>query len=345
MKISKQTWVLGAIAVVLLGLSVNFTLEAEKERPSNIKGGLIVEGLANQIAGVSEIAIKGGDQATTLNFDGNVWRVAERSGYPANASFVQGLLTGLKQSERLDPKTDKAKYLDRLGLGEQAVILSLKGTTGQEMAKLTLGDQFLAPGGGGIITFAWDQRDARVWTISSLPQITTNPAFWLRQEALGLSTFRIKAVAIEITGGASWSLSRTDPGDPLFSLGAFGPEAVNQTNARGVAFAVAEVALLEVADREGMELFQVATATYKTFDGLSVRLTFFEREGEIWTTLEASYDEQVLLEEDTPSVMPDAPPDGRAEADAMNALWQGRVFLIPVTKIAEILQSEEALHN
>jgi len=345
MKLSRETWVLGIIAAVLVGLSVYFTLEAQKLSPKQVETGPVLGGLAETISGVETITISGQEETTTLTFDGTIWRVAERSGYPANASFVQGLLNGMKQSEKLDPKTNKEKYLDRLGLGEMAETITLKGKADQPIVSLKVGDQFLAPGGGGIITFAWDEQDRRAWTISSLPQITANPAFWLRRKVLRLSTYRIKSVAIGITGGASWSLSRTDPADPLFSLGNTGPGGVKQTIAKKVAYALAEVDLLDLAEREGMEIFQVATATYSTFDGLSIRLTFFEREGEIWTTLEAAYDEGILLAEDTPAVMPDAPLDGQAEADGLNVLWRGRAYLIPVTKIAEILQSEESLHN
>lgn len=345
MSLTRLTWTLGILASLLLGFSIYFLVEQEKVRVSDLPGGVLLEGLAENITNVSQIILTGREETTTLNHDGTSWKVAERSVYPANASFIQGLLSGLKQSERLDPKTDKPKYLERLGLGERAVTITLVGEENNKLAALTTGDQFLAPGGGGIITFAWDERDQRVWTVSSLPQISSNPAFWLRQEVISLSTFRIKSVDIEITGGPSWSVSKPSPDAQLFSLDTSGPEAVNQPNARAIAYALAQISLLDVAQLDELELFRVASATYRTFDGLDVTLTFYEHEGEIWTTFEARYDENVLLSDETPSVMMDAPPDGAAEAESMNALWQGRTFLITVTKIAEILQSRETLRN
>ncbi len=345
MSLTRLTWTLGILAGFLLGFSIYFLVEQEKVRGPDLPGGVLLEGLAENITNVSQITLAGNEETTTLNHDGTSWKVAEKAGYPANGSFVQGLLSGLKQSERLDPKTNKPKYLERLGLGKSAVIITLMGEKSNILAVLTTGDQFLAPGGGGIITFAWDERDQRVWTVSSLPQISSNPAFWLRQEVIRLSTLRIKSVDIEVTGGPAWSVSKSSPEAQLFSLGASGPEQVNQPNARAIAYALAQILLLDVAQQDELELFRVASATYRTFDGLGVTLTFYEYEGEIWTTFEARYDENVLLGDETPPVMMDAPPDGAAEAESMNALWRGRAFLITVTKIAEILQSQETLRN
>ena len=180
MSLTRLTWTLGILAGFLLGFSIYFLVEQEKVRGTDLPGGVLLEGLAENITNVSQVTLEGNEETTTLNHDGTSWKVAEKSGYPANASFVQGLLSGLKQSERLDPKTDKPKYLERLGLGERSVTITLMGEENNILAVLTTGDQFLAPGGGGIITFAWDERDQRVWTVSSLPQISSNPAFWLR---------------------------------------------------------------------------------------------------------------------------------------------------------------------
>ena len=340
---TKLTWGLGAVAGLLLGLSVYSLIEGEKEKISNISGGVVLEGLTENISDVNQVTLTSAEDTTTLVFDGAGWNVAERANYPANAALVQALLSGLKQSERLVAKTNQPKYLERLGLTDRAVIITLVDEGANELATLKTGDQFLAAGGGGITTFAWDQRDQRVWTVSSLPQISQNPAYWLQTHIIGLSPFRIKRIDIEITGGPSWSVFSAAPDAQVYSLDGLGSELVNQENAGIIAFALTEISLMDVALMTERELFRVASASYHTFDGLIVTLVFYEREGEIWTTLEARYDESVLLSDDTPMIMPDAPLDGAAEAEGLNALWQGRVFLITVTKIAEILQSREML--
>lgn len=331
----KLTLFLGVIAVALVALSVYVFLRENQTRKIPGAGETFLPELTGQVERVREISLVGADAATTLIFDAGVWGVAERANYPANPAKVQGLLSGLKRAERVEPKTAKPEYFERLGLAGQAIDILLLDDGGQTLGGLKAGDQFLSPSGGGIMTFVLDRVQGRAWIIFGLPQITPNPVFWLNPEVLAISPIRMKSVEVVFGDGQGWSITRPAQAEQNFIL----PDqpAANPQALREVAYALDQVFLQDVTAVEGMDLFQVATATYLTFDGLTVTLTFFDHEGIIWTTFEASYDEEVLLRDDTPAVLRGAPRDGAGEAANLNALWQGRAFQIPIEKISQIL--------
>ena len=332
----RTTKLLGLVAVLLLAVTVRVFIQENETRKIAGAGEAFLPELTGQMERVHEISLIGADAATTLIFDGQAWGIAERANYPANPVKVQGLLNGLRRAARVEPKTAKPEYFERLGLTGRAVDISVSDEAGQTLAALKAGDQFLSPSGGGIMTFVLDRAQERAWIIFELPQITPYPVFWLKPDVVAISPIRIKSVEVVFGDGQAWSITRPDQTEQDFALS--DQPAGNPQALREVVYALDQVFLQDVAEVEGMELFRVATATYRTFDGLTVTLTFFDHEGMIWTTFEAAYDEEVLLGDDTPAVLRGAPRDGAGEAANLNALWQGRAFLIPIEKISQILK-------
>ena len=263
--------------------------------------------------------------------------VAERGNFPARQVLVDDLMNGLANAQKSDPRTAEERFFDRLGLVDRSIeIVALSGD--EEVATLKTGDQFYSPTGEGVMTFTFDNASNRAWTISGLPEVAIDPAFWLAPGLVSLSELRLKRVEVEIGDNPAWVVSKEMPLAPGFVLEGENGNLANPTAVDAAGLALTNLYFDDVQNQAGLELFKVAEARFETFDGLTITLEFFDQNGLILTSLLARFDESVLLAPGTPTVLPDAPADGAAEAVMLNQNWQGRVFQIPLQKLAEVLK-------
>lgn len=340
MIIERQTKFLGLIAAVLL-LGVYFVIvkKAPEVLPTTGAGEVIAPGFAAKTSEAKQIVLSGQGGTTTLDFDGTMWRIKERNGYPASKTLVTSFLRGLGESRKVDPKTADRNFFDRLGLTERSRTIVVSDAKGTTLAEVLTGDQFYAPTGEGILTFILDPETNRAWSASDLPQLSLNPAYWLKSDVVALSELRLKKLTVTIGGDDPWSISKGNPSAPAFNLdGGYTGKPPNHDVIDKAGYAITGIYLEDVLDPTGLDLFKIGTATYATFDGLSITMTFYDHEGYVLTKLEANYDPDVLMADDTPTVLKDVPPDGAAEAAAMNQRWQGRIFQLPVETLAAILK-------
>lgn len=293
--------------------------------------------LQGHLDDIDQLVLDGPEGRVTLHRENGKWLVSERGNFPADPALVSGLLGGLGAAVKFTPKTAEEKFFDRLGLNARFVNITAAGP-GVGIPTLKTGDQFFSPTGEGVMTFAFDPGTGRAWALSGLPEISLDPAFWVDKDLLTLSELRLKRLEVTIGDNPAWVISKETPMGPGFLLE--GPDGA-RANARSVnnaALAATELTLDDVLDAGGTAFFKVGEARYKTFDGLTVLMTFYDNDGLILTALEASYDESVLNAPGTPDILPDAPPDGALEAANLNRVWQGRLFQIPLNQLAAILR-------
>ena len=344
MNISRPTTILAAFSLGLFVIALFATGNGGHDTiVTGGEGETFLLGFIGGAPEVSIITISAGDEVVTLNHTDGIWRVGEKGNYPADGFRVQMLVNGLSRSLKIKARTNDPNYFDRVGLGDAARTISFENADGDNVTTLQLGDQFMSPAGLGVLTFAWDDISERVWTISELPEVSTDPTFWVEADVLQLSQFRVKRVSVTLAGTEPYAVERQAPEAANFSPlqpmgGIFNQEAINE-----LGYALSEIFLEDVALAETGELFHVADTKYETFDGLVIEISLYDNEGIIWVSFSASYNAAALEEEGTPSVMPDAPADGTAEATRLNALWAGHIFQLPIEQISKILKRKQDL--
>lgn len=341
MTFQRTTKILFAVAVLVSG-AVGYLLNKDYSKGPALEGvgDKVFPNLETQLEAIDEFRLSGPEGATTLKRVDDRWVVVERNNFPAREGFVSDLLLGLAGAEKFNPRTAEEKFYSRLGLVDRYIEISALAQN-QEIALIKTGDQFYSPTGEGVMTFSFDPATNRAWTLSGLPEVSLDPSSWLAPDLLAIPETRLKRLEVIIGDNPAWVVSKETPFSPGFFLE--GPNG-NLANLRAVndaGMGATDLYFDDVQDREGLALFKVAEARYQTFDGLTVTMEFFDQDGLILTSLAASYDENALLSPDTPSVLPDVPADGAGEAAALNRIWQGRVFQIPLQKLAAILKFRE----
>lgn len=344
MKLYRSTIALGAASLLTLALALYLTFRpAPRETVVAGKGEPAFPGFAAQVEEAAEIRIAYGETETTLVRSGDGWGVAERSGYPADGNKPVALLRGIARARKIEPKSADPERFAHMGLGDEAVEISVRGRGGAALVEFDAGRQFSDIQAGGLSTYILAPAAERAWTVSALPFIDPEPAFWLAREVIALSPARVKRVRVRFGDQGEVFLSRTRAADFPFEPRQFEDMAYNQARVNALAFALSSVIADDVAKADGLDLFRVAAATFTTFDGLIVTATFYDSDGVVWTSFEAAYDPAVLEEEDTPALLPDVPRDGAAEAARLNGKWQGWVYRLPLQKVTDIMKREEEL--
>ncbi|HXV73888.1 MAG TPA: DUF4340 domain-containing protein [Sphingomonadales bacterium] len=345
MKIARATLALGLVAAASLGLAIWLNWYGAAPPPAIPGAGEpLIPGAAALTQAASEIHVRSPKARTTLKLGEQGWGIVEKDGYPAHARKVAALLEALARAEKVEPKTDGRARFPRMGLGSAATTLSLYDGAGALLFSFDTGLQFPDAASGRLLTYAFYEGLERAWTASAFPPLDTDPMFWAERDVVSISPARIKRVRVAFGESQGVALSRAEADGVLFDARELeGRGNVAAVNA--LAFALQDLETEDVAGAGTLELFEVASAVFTTFDGLEVTLRFFDSEGVVWTAVAAAYRPGVLEETDTPNVLPDAPPDGAAEAAALHARLAGWLFRLPLAKVSAILKTEDALRT
>jgi hypothetical protein len=317
---------LGGVTALAVALALWLSYPAADKSGIAETGALLFPGLGDGLPAVEGVSLSGPQGRATLALRDGQWTVEERFGYAADLGQIRALLAGLVRSRRLEPKTADPARLESIGLGDEALSLSLIGRAGAELAALKIGRNRDVGVGGERQTFVWAEGDERSWLVSSLPYITTSPILWLDKEIINLSSSRISGVTITRSDGDSLSLSgQANNVAALVIAGQGADETLQGAPANETMTALAGLQFDDVAAAGEISGAVVASARFTTFDGLVVEVWVLQAEngGGSWARFSAEYDRQIFLDDNAPARMPEAPADGAAEADALNARWSG----------------------
>lgn len=320
---------LGGLTALVVALALWLSYPAAEKSGASMTGVLLFPGLGDELSGIESVSLSGPEGKTTLLLRDDRWAVAERFGHTANRRQIRALLAGLVRARRLEPKTADIARLDGIGLGPDAVSLSLRGEGGAEMAVLKIGRPRESGAGDDRKTFVWAGGDDRSWLVSSLPSITTSPILWLDKEIIALSDSRISGVTISRSDGDNLSLTgQANNAAALVVAGQSGDETLQGGPANETMRALAGLEFDDIAPEGEIAGAAIATARFATFDGLIVEVQVLaaENSGGSWASFTARYDADVFLDEESPGMMPDAPADGAAEAEALNIRWAGWLY-------------------
>jgi len=293
------------------------------EDPTRDQGGRgepTFEGMKERINDVAVLSLKKGPATVTLEKQADVWTVAERGGYPADLAKVRDFLRGVALSERREPKTSNPERFDEIGLGDSGTSVTLRNGGGETMLAFAMGKQSTI-GSDRSLTYIFQESDTRAWLVTSLAEGADDPAWWLNTDLLDLTGSRVRSVSLDDTVLAR-SLGEND-----YSLEGLqdGEEAVPTWQLAEPARVLTGLSFSDVRHLGNPLTAPKRTATLLTHDGLRLTVTLYDMEGATWAQVSAQHDES-LMSEGEAGTLPDAPMDGAAEAEAINAKARGWFF-------------------
>jgi hypothetical protein len=305
----KRVSILAGAAVLAIVLAFWLATQRAPEREGSLLAGPVLAGLGEKINDVTGVHFVGaGDRPiVTLTKSGEVWTVAERDGYPANAGKVRTALLNLVHSEVLETKTANPERYAQIGVEDlaaedaQGVRVELSGN-GVDMG-LIIGN-YAGQQGQGTYVRRPGEAQSLMAAGNLVPDREVGP--WLRRELSDIASSRIREVELSKAGRRTLRVFKDNSGDANFKVADVprGREVQSDYVANGLASTLSGLALEDVArDETGTtpEGVTLHTAVYRMFDGVVVTIEGWREGGEstdetggmAWIRLAAALDEDV----------------------------------------------------
>jgi hypothetical protein len=221
------------------------------------------------------------------------WTVVEKGNYPAAVGRVGAVLRGLAGLRLIEPKTRRRALFARLGLadppGGTGTFVGLQDRMGETVAALVVGRtdaRGLASGNGVYVRRPGEEQ---TWLARGRLDLGGDVSDWLDRRILDIPSSRIAGVTLTVDG-AAMLLRRGRPTDPFVITG-----SPSDTQGRASAMLAAPAALrdLELTDVKPaadmpVPATGIATASFATFDGLTITTRAFQAGGADWLALDAA---------------------------------------------------------
>ena len=355
----------GARTVLVLGvvtlLAVGAVLLVERGSDTPEPGGDIVfPALLEQVNSVARVRVTGSEGTFTLARDGDAWVVEEKERHRADPDRVHKLLVGAAGMKRLEPKTsDPERYPklwleDPTGKDARSVRLVLEDASGAALAHWVLGDRRPSKSDAGRTElYIRTAGDPQAWLVEGSVPGGDKIIDWLDRTVARIDRERLRTAEVAHADGAAVTVGKEVPADADFVLHDVpeGREIDSQYRVNDIGRFLEDLRFEDVAPASSLDFAGSADKRMEvaTFDGLRVRLDSVMRDGDAWVRLRAEVDEGLVEEAagadaaassaESGSESKDGPPESllpldevRAEAERLNARWQGWAYELPSFK-------------
>ncbi|PCI64074.1 MAG: hypothetical protein COB37_02640 [Kordiimonadales bacterium] len=333
----KVTNILGYLTLFAILGAIWVLFGEDPTREQGGRGERTFAGLEARINEVHVIELRRGDTVTHIDRDAEagVWRLRERAGYVVSPEKPRALLRGIALSERREPKTSNSSRYRRLGLGASGLQVTLFDDTEGELLTFQMGKR-KGSANGKSLTYVVQERDTRSWLVTGLAEATETPSWWLDKTLLNIDMRRVS----DLTVSGVWLTRKL--GDTNFKLqGLRGDEKAGPSwLLRDPARVWANLSFDDVRELTNPLAEPVSTSELSTYDGLTLHLSLYRIDGGVWAKVSAVFDPELQSKGDA-GVLPAAPADGAAEAEAITNAVRGWVFKLQDADL-DILQRTRA---
>ncbi len=359
----KALLVLALLAAIVVTAALLYPQQTEQGISGS--GEAVLPNLAQQMGELQQIVVaRAGGETVTLQRAGDNWTVVEKGGYPADMAQVRTLLVGLADLRRIEPKTAKPERYADLGLSDpdtedsRAVAVQLRGEGGNPIANLVFGDRQPARADPIRTEIYLRQPDEpQTWLVEGhLPELG-GALGWLQSDVLNLDRERIRAATVAHADGETVRLLRDDAAKMDFTLQKIpqGRETASQFTINAVADAFSQLEIDDVGTAGEVEFPEQPelTATVETFDALTVIAEIAQQDQRWLLRLRAQADPSTATADEPATPADSAPnegaedeeeqaaaqtetedesspvserPDVEAEAEQLNARWDGWIY-------------------
>ncbi|MGH8123947.1 MAG: DUF4340 domain-containing protein [Rudaea sp.] len=293
---AKTLYVLVAAAVIALLAAFWISNANQPASEGSAPDRLLLPHLKDQLNDVDSITLTGaGDKVlVTLKRGADGWRIAEKSGYPADLAKLREFLFKLADATVLEEKTANPKLYADLGVDDVAgkdakgVQVTIGGL--QQPLKFILG-LYNGAGGGG--TFARRDGEAQSLLASGNLLAEKSPAGWLKRDLVNIDSSRIKEVVLTNLEGKVLRVAKDQSADVNFKVADVpkGREVASDYVANSLGSGLANLGIDDVAAAHDLAPpDKVYKVHYLAFGGTVVDLTAWDANGKNAVQLAASND-------------------------------------------------------
>ncbi len=354
----RTTTILGWLTLVAVLVAIWLVLG--EEQPPTEKPGRLWPDLAAHINDAAALAISHEGRTLHLERDGEIWRIREKEGYPADDTKVRRFLTSLVRTEILALKTRRKEDYARLDLeGPQAAHVVVADAGGKAIVDAYIGKREFKFRARRFETFLRKADDPQVYLVTGIEEPKAEPKPWYPDSILAIDFSRIAAIRVRHADGETLTISRGALGED-FKLAEMGNDEVfkGYRPLDHIANAFSYVAIEDVRrDDGGAAGDPVGRVELETFDGLLVTIDAFRTKDETedqWWRIRARAAEGAGWRADAAAAKDGGAgkddgkkeaeePDAAAEAARLEPLTDGWLIRIPKHVGDDIFRRKAAL--
>jgi hypothetical protein len=287
--LASATAVLVAIAIVVLATGDRGVSRAAPGQPA-------FPALAAKLGDVASVTVSRNGTTMTLIRDGDSWLVAEKGDYPANAAKISQIVRAMADLTLVEPKTQNPDLYPRLevedpGSGKSALV-AVKDKSGGDLAQAIIGKRrYDRLGAGNDGVYLRRPGEVQTWLARGTLDLSGDAASWLDRQIIDISEKKIAKVTLTQPDGTKLVISRSAPG-AKFAVEDAPADAKfkSETTTSGPATALETLDLDDVKPAAELSVpdKDVVTASFTTFDGLTVDLHLVERDKSNWIAISAT---------------------------------------------------------
>jgi hypothetical protein len=287
---------LGAAALVFVVLAGVTVATGDRGVSRAAPGERAFPALSAELGEVASVGLKRSTLGLTFEREGEGWLVAEKGNYPAAAGKVRQIVLAMADMMLVEPKTQKADFYPRLdvedpGKGKSALV-TIKDKAGAPLAELIIGKRRydrLGAGNDGI--YVRKPGDAQAWLARGSLEFSDQVSSWLDRRILDIPEKRIAKVVLTQPDGGKLVINRAKPEDKFAVEDAPADAKFKSDTATSEpAMALETLDLDDVKPAAEMPIpdKDVVTASFTTFDGLTVDARLLDQDNLHWVALTAA---------------------------------------------------------
>ncbi|MEO8460470.1 MAG: DUF4340 domain-containing protein [Dokdonella sp.] len=285
-----------AVIALIAAIAIQHSRRPATETASETK--YLLPELRGHVNDVSRIILTGADDKVIATFERGKdgWAFAEKGGYAVDDGKLREFVLKLSEATLLEQKTaNKDRYVT-LGVAD----ISAKDASGVQVefvgltkpVKLIIGT-YNGAGGGG--TFVRRPEDAQSWLANGTLTVEKNGGEWLKRDLLDLPSSRIAEATLTRGDGKSLRVFKDKAEDANFHLADIpkGREMSSEFVADPVASTLAGLRIDDVVPaKDAPPIDSAIKAHYRTFDGVVVDVTAWEKDDKHYAQFAASLDSE-----------------------------------------------------
>ena len=327
--------ILGGITVLFVVLAVIAVLQQASSLAPKFEPRPFFADLAEHVNDLGEIAITSKSGTFHVRLNQGKWIIVEKGGFPADAGQARSVAVGVAVLTTLEPKTNRADWLNYVGLGApdkggDAIDVKLTDTKGQPMAEVLVGKtQGTVDELGRTALYVRKPNENQTWLARGNLAPKPNAADWLDKNVIAIARDRVKGATVTPPTGPAYTLSRDSKDQQDFKLLDTPPgrQLSFEGSPDGVGSALIGFDFDDVAKADQFDFSKAPQSVTHTFDGLDATVKIATKGMDHWATISAA----------------GTNPMTQNEAMAINARLAGWAFKLQPSKVDQFLAARETL--
>ncbi len=288
--------ILLVIAIIVLGAGWQFGLRTQPPGQVTVAPGtLVFPGLAEKLQKAAKVEIRHQAQVLDITLANGTWGLPDRGGYPVQQDRLRELLTGLTELRITEPRTADAGEYARLGVedpqaaGANSNLLDVFDNTGAPIATLIVGHRRTRTR-GNLPEAVYIRRpgETQSWLAEGSLPVDADPQLWLARDIVNIDHAKIASITVH-RGDATLVFGKDAKDADKFALTApTDHPKLDDYKIDDVGRGLEQVTLTDVKPAAQEPGTKLGTADYVTTDGMTVTVTVFKNDKDIWAQFAAT---------------------------------------------------------